>query len=85
MELRVRFCSLAILMDTGRSLSVMALQHSARPQMPTPPTTRASSRTPIWRSSMRILNTATRSFTSSRKSTRLSAVKKKRIFCSSRR
>ncbi len=30
-------------MDTGRSLSVMALQHRALPQMPTPPTTRASS------------------------------------------
>ena len=36
MELSVRFCSFAILMDTGRSLSVMALQHSARPQIPRP-------------------------------------------------
>ena len=40
-----------------------------------PPSILLSSRTPIWRSSMRVWNCDARSLTSSRKSTRLSAVK----------
>ena len=70
-----RFCSFAILMDTGWKSPRNAPQQMGRPQEPRPPSIFASSRTPIWRSSMRILNTLARSFTSSRKSTRPLAVK----------
>ena len=52
--------------------------------MPMPPSILASSRTPIWRSSMRARNTLARSLTSSRKSTRPSAVKKKMILLPSK-
>ena len=52
--------------------------------MPRPPSILASSRTPICRSSMRARNTPARSFTSSRKSTRPSAVKKNRILLPSK-
>ena len=49
-----RFCSLAILIETGMNSRRKELQHSSRPQMPRPPTMRASSRTPICRSSIRM-------------------------------
>ena len=52
--------------------------------MPRPPSIFASSRTPICRSSIRARNTLARSFTSSRKSTRPSAVKKKMILLPSK-
>ena len=70
-----RPCSFAILIETGWNPLRNEAQQNGRPQMPRPPTIFASSRTPIWRSSMRVRNTAARSFTSSRKSTRPSAVK----------
>ena len=72
---RERFCSFAILMETGVKSERNALQHTGRPQEPSPPSIFASSRTPICRSSIRVLNTLARSLTSSRKSTRPSAVK----------
>ena len=59
-------------------------QQKGRPQMPSPPIILASSRTPICRSSMRARNTLARSFTSSRQSTRPSAVKKNRILLPSK-
>ena len=49
------------------------------PHTPSPPTILALSRTPICRSSMRVRKADARSLTSSRKSTRPSAVKKNRI------
>ena len=52
--------------------------------MPRPPSILASSRTPICRSSILARNTLARSFTSSRKSTRPSAVKKKMILLPSK-
>ena len=73
--LRDRPCSLAILMDTGWNSPKKVAQQNGRPQIPSPPSILASSRTPICRSSMRVLNTEARSLTSSRKSTRPSAVK----------
>ena len=76
---RLRFCVLAILMDTGWKSSRNSLQQNGRPHTPSPPTIFALSRTPICRSSMRVRNTDARSFTSSRKSTRPSAVKKNKI------
>ena len=48
-----RSCSLAMRMDTGQNSPPKRLQHSSWPQWPRPPTMRASSRTPIWRMSMR--------------------------------
>lgn len=57
--------------DCGRPVE----QHNGLPQLPIPPSIFASSRTPIWRSSIRVRNTAARSLTSSRKSIRPSAVK----------
>ena len=81
---RLRFWVLAILMDTGMNSSRNWLQHRGRPQMPMPPSILASSRTPICRSSMRARNTLARSRTSSRKSTRPSAVKKKMILLPSK-
>ena len=79
MGFRDRLWVLAILMDTGTKSSRNWAQQKGRPQMPMPPSILASSRTPICRSSMRARNTEARSFTSSRKSTRPSAVKKNRI------
>ena len=64
--------------------SIKEAQQKGLPQMPRPPSILASSRTPIWRSSMRERNTPARSFTNSRKSTRPSAVKKKRILLPSK-
>ena len=81
---RLRFCVLAILMDTGWKSSRNSLQQNGRPHTPSPPTIFALSRTPICRSSMRVRNTDARSFTSSRKSTRPSAVKKNRILLPSK-
>ena len=81
---RLRFCTLAILMDTGWNSSRNWLQQKGLPHTPSPPTILALSRTPIWRSSMRVRNTAARLLTSSRKSTRPSAVKKKRILLPSK-
>ena len=52
--------------------------------MPMPPSIFASSRTPIWRSSMRLRNTEARSLTSSRKSTRPSDVKKNMVLLPSK-
>ena len=72
---RERFWVFAILMETGWKSSKKLAQQKGRPQMPRPPTILALSRTPIWRSSMRVRNTEARFFTSSRKSTRSSAVK----------
>ena len=46
------------------------------PQMPRPPSSLASSLTPICRSSMRVCSAPARSFTRARKSTRPSDVKK---------
>ena len=49
-----RCCALATERFTGRSSgSQLALQYS-RPQRPTPERRRASSRAPIWRSSIRV-------------------------------
>ena len=76
---RERFWVLAILMDTGWNSSRKEAQQKGVPQMPRPPSILASSRTPICRSSMRVWKTPARSFTRARKSTRPSAVKKKRI------
>ena len=73
--LRDRPWSLAMLMETGWKFSKKVLQHRGQPQMPRPPIILASSRTPICRSSMRVRNTVARSLTSSRKSTRPSALK----------
>ena len=68
-------CSFAILMETGWNPLRNDEQQNGLPQMPRPPSIFASSRTPICRSSMRVRNTDARSLTSSRKSTRPSAVK----------
>ena len=76
---RLRFCVLAILMETGWKSSRNSLQQNGRPHTPSPPTILALSRTPICRSSMRVRKADARSLTSSRKSTRPSAVKKNRI------
>ena len=81
---RDRFWVLAILMDTGIKSSKNWLQQNGLPQMPRPPSILASSRTPICRSSMRAWKAEARSFTSSRKSTRPSAVKKNRILLPSK-
>ena len=72
---RLRFCVLAILMETGWKSSRNSLQQKGLPHTPSPPTILALSRTPICRSSMRVRKTEARSLTSSRKSTRPSAVK----------
>ena len=82
--LRLKFWVLAILMDTGWKSSKNSRQQKGRPHMPRPPTILALSLTPICRSSMRVRNTEARFFTSSRKSTRPSAVKKKRILLPSK-
>ena len=74
-EFNDKFCSLAILMDTGVKSPSHWAQQVVLPQTPSPLKILASSRTPIWRSSMRTLNTAARSLTRSLKSTRPSAVK----------
>ena len=52
---------------TGDQVKVYlwGLYQSGRPQGPIPPSIFASSRTPIWRSSMRVRKTDARSFTSS--------------------
>ena len=71
-------------MDTGTKSSRNCAQQNGRPQMPRPPSILASSRTPIWRSSMRARNTPARSRTSSRKSTRPSEVKKNTILLPSK-
>ena len=73
--LRERPCSFAILIDTGANSPRNWVQHSSLPHTPRPPCILASSRTPICRSSMRVLNRDARSLTSSRKSTLPSAVK----------
>ena len=72
---RLRFWVLAILMETGMNPSRNWAQQKGRPQMPRPPIILASSRTPICLSSIRARKTEARSRTSSRKSTRPSAVK----------
>src|SRR5471032_581353 len=73
--LRLKSCCLAILIETGSNDCRNVVQHSGRPHVPYPPYILASSRTPIWRISMRVRNSAASSRTSSRKSTRPSAVK----------
>ena len=75
MGLSDRFCSFAILMDTGWKSPRNVPQQIGRPQGPSPPSIFASSRTPICRSSMRVLNTPAKSLTRLRKSTRPFAVK----------
>ena len=62
--------------DTGVKSPKKFEQHKGRPQAPIPFSTLASSRTPTWRNSMRVLNIVAKSLTSSRKSIRPSAVKK---------
>ena len=84
MGLRDRFCVLAILMETGWNSSRNWEQQKGFPQMPSPPSSLASSRTPICRSSMRVCRALARSFTRARKSTRPSEVKKKRILLPSK-
>ena len=84
MGFRLRFWVFAILMETGIKPSKNCEQQKGRPQMPSPPIIFASSRTPICRSSIRARNTLARSRTSSRKSTRPSAVKKKMILLPSK-
>ena len=79
-----RLWVLAILMETGMKSSRNWAQQKGRPQIPRPPSIFASSRTPICRSSMRARKAEARSFTSSRKSTRPSAVKKNRILLPSK-
>jgi hypothetical protein len=64
-------------MVTGRNLSETALQQTALPHIPKAPQRRASSRTLICLSSIRILKTDDKSTTKSRKSMRFSALKKK--------
>src|SRR5690606_19922697 len=70
-----KFWSFAILIDTGSKSPKNVEQHSIRPQGPMPPSIFASSRTPIWRNSMRVRKIEAKSFTRLRKSTRPSAVK----------
>src|SRR6185436_4153455 len=72
---RLSSCCFAILIDTGSNVVRNVVQHSGLPQVPYPPTSLASSRTPICRISMRMRNSAASSRTNSRKSTRVSAVK----------
>ena len=72
---RDRFCSFAILIETAENSVRYVLQHNGRPQIPIPPRIFVSSLTPICLSSILVRNTAARSFTSSRKSIRPSAVK----------
>ena len=79
-----RFWVLAILMDTGWNSSKNWWQQKGLPQIPRPPSIRASSRTPICRSSMRERKMLARSFTRARKSTRPSEVKKKMILLPSK-
>ncbi len=74
--------SFAILIDTGTKSPKKEEQHNGRPHGPIPPIIFASSRTPICRSSIRVRNTAARSFTNSLKSIRPSAVKRKNQFVS---
>ena len=70
---------LAILMETGAKSPRKVAQQRGLPQEPMPDTCLASSLTPTCRSSMRVWKTAASSFTSSRKSTLPSEVKKKTI------
>src|SRR4029079_1332317 len=72
---RLRSCCFAILIETGSNAVRNVVQHNGRPQVPEPPRILASSRTPICRISMRVRNSDASSRTSSRKSTRVSAVK----------
>ena len=51
-----RFCSFAILIETGWKSCKNALQQTTLPQEPSPPSILASSRTPICLSSMRVRN-----------------------------
>src|SRR5690606_34651062 len=60
---------------TGLSSRGDVEQQSSRPHRPTPPSSAASSRTPTCRNSIRVRKVRARSRTSSRKSTRRSAVK----------
>ena len=79
------FCSLAILTDTRSRLCRSVAQQTSRPQIPSPLTIRASCLALICRSSMRVRKRCTRSFTRSRKSTRLSAENEKSILLRSKR
>ena len=79
MGFRDRFWVFAILMDTGWNSLRNWEQQKGLPQMPKPPSIRASSRTPICRSSILARKMPARSFTNARKSTRPSEVKKKMI------
>ena len=62
-------------METGVKSLKNVRQQIGRPHGPIPPSIFASSRTPIWRSSMRVLKMLARLLTSMRKSTRPLAVK----------
>src|SRR6266540_3575482 len=70
-----RSCSLAIRTLTGSKSFRNVAQHRSRPHGPIPPCSRASSRAPTWRSSIRARRPRARSRTSSRKSTRWGAEK----------
>ena len=63
------------LIDTGANSDKYVWQQSGLPQIPIPPRIFVSSRTPICLNSILVRNTLARSFTSSRKSIRPSAVK----------
>src|SRR5690554_3792299 len=76
-ELRDKFCSLAMRMETGWKSPKKVAQHRLRPQGPSPPIIFASSLTPTCLSSILVWKTAARSLTSSRKSTLPSAAKEK--------
>ena len=62
-------------MEDSELFSQLLEQQNGRPHTPSPPSIFASSRTPICLSSILVWKTPARSFTSSRKSTRLSDVK----------
>ena len=72
---RGRFCSLAILMDTGANSGKVFEQHKLCPHIPRPPTSLASSLEPTCLSSILVLNMDARSLTRLLKSTLVSAVK----------
>ena len=70
-----RFCSFAILIETGINSGIYVAQHNGLPHAPIPPRIFASSLTPICLSSILVLKTEAKSFTSSLKSILPSAVK----------
>ena len=70
-----RSCTLAIRRLTGSKSFRNVAQHRSRPQLPRPPTSRAASREPICRRSIRACSCGPARSTNARKSTRCGAVK----------